>query len=377
MRIFVSSLITGLEAERAAARRAIERLGHQAAMAEDFGARPTSPQVACLSELRSSDLVVLILGPRYGSKQSSGLSATHEEFREARGRKPTLTFVQDSDPEPEQAALINEASGWEPGLFREGFASPEELGDRITAAIHRYELANATAPMDPIALRARALALLPEPRSHYSRPSLSVAIAAGPDQAILRPAEIEHQSLRDAIEQQVLFGTPPLFDRRLGSDSALEHGALVIRQGSQHGSEGHAQIRLWENGDVYLETPLDRADRSMEMSVIIQETLEHRLEASLAFLGWLLGRVDPTERITHVVPAVRLTGGGALAWRTQAEHAASPRSVSMMMFGREEERDVAVLLTPPHMPRPALTVNAARIIEDVVVLLRRRWDRAR
>lgn len=376
MRVFVSSLITGLEEERAAARRAIERLGHQAAMAEDFGARPSSPQVACLSELRSSDLVVLILGTRYGSRQSSGLSATHEEFREAQGRKPILTFVQNSDPEPDQAALINEASGWEPGLFREGFASPMELGDRITTAIHRYELANATAPMDPNALRARAFSLFPESSSHYSGPILSLAMAAGPDQAILRPAEIENQSLRDAIQQQALFGTPPLFDRRLGTDSRLAHGGLLIYQERHHG-EDPTQIKLWENGDVYLQTALDRADRGMGMSVIIQETVEERLEASLAFAAWLLGKIDPTERITHVVPAVRLTGGGAFAWRTRAEHAASPNSVSMTTFGREEERDEAVLLTPPHMPRPALTVNAARIIEDLVVLLRRRWQIAR
>lgn len=376
MRVFVSSLITGLEAERAATRRAIERLGHQAVMAEDFGARPSSPQVACLSELRSSDLVVLILGTRYGSRQSSGLSATHEEFREAQGRKPILTFVQNSDPEPDQAALINEASGWEPGLFREGFASPGELGDRITTAIHRYELANATAPMDPNALRARAFSLFPESSSHYSGPILSLAMAAGPDQAILRPAEIENQSLRDAIQQQALFGTPPLFDRRLGTDSRLAHGGLLIYQERLHG-EDPTQIKLWENGDVYLQTALDRADRGMGMSVIIQETVEERLEASLAFAAWLLGKIDPTERITHVVPAVRLTGGGAFAWRTRAEHAANPNSVSMTMFGREEERDEAVLLTPPHMPRPALTVNAARIIEDLVVLLRRRWQIAR
>ena len=46
MEVFVSSLISGMEEDRAAVRRAIERLGHRAVMAEDFGARPDSPQVA-------------------------------------------------------------------------------------------------------------------------------------------------------------------------------------------------------------------------------------------------------------------------------------------------------------------------------------------
>jgi hypothetical protein len=372
MRIFVSSLITGLGEERSLARRAIERLGHQAIMAEDFGARPSSPQVACLSELRSSDLIVLILGARYGAKQASGLSATHEEFREAQGRKPILTFIEDADPEPDQRALIDEASGWEPGLFRAPFSSPEQLEDRITAAIHRYELANATAPLDPDALRARALRLIPQSSSSYSSPRLNLALAAGPTQSILRPAEIEGLSLRDAIQQQALFGTPAIFDRRLGTDSRLEGNALVIFQEGRHG-EHAAEIRLCESGDMFVQIPLDHPDQGMGMSVVIQESVEEGLAATLSTAAWLLNHIDPTERISHVAPAVRLMGGGALAWRSRHEHAASPNSVSMTTFGQEQQRDEPVLLTPPHLPRPALTINAARLIEDFVVLLRRRW----
>ena len=79
MKVFVSSLISGLESLRAVARDAITTLRHEAIMAEDFGARPNSPQVACLTGLRNADVVVLILGERYGAIQASGLSATHEE----------------------------------------------------------------------------------------------------------------------------------------------------------------------------------------------------------------------------------------------------------------------------------------------------------
>ncbi|MGV7180700.1 DUF4062 domain-containing protein, partial [Xanthomonas axonopodis] len=102
-----SSLITGMEAERAAVKHAIELLGHQAIMAEDFGARASSPQVACLSGVRDADLVILVLGPRYGTKQAGGVSATHEEVREARSRKPLLMFVQSGvEAELDQAELI-------------------------------------------------------------------------------------------------------------------------------------------------------------------------------------------------------------------------------------------------------------------------------
>src|SRR4030088_3194555 len=95
MRIFISSLITTMEPFREAAREAVTQLGHQPVMAEDFGAQPTSPQIACLQGLRQSAAVVLMLGAGYGAKQASGLSATHEEYREAKDKRPVIAFVQD------------------------------------------------------------------------------------------------------------------------------------------------------------------------------------------------------------------------------------------------------------------------------------------
>ena len=101
MKVFVSSLIAGMSDIRIAARNAVTTLRHAPIMAEDFGAQPNSPQVACLRGLRESDLVVLILGERYGAEQASGLSATHEEYREAKSTKPVIAFVQEGvDREP-------------------------------------------------------------------------------------------------------------------------------------------------------------------------------------------------------------------------------------------------------------------------------------
>src|SRR5262245_14171556 len=94
MKVFISSLITGMEALRFAAREAVMQLGHEPVMAEDFGARPHSPQITCLSGVREAAVMILILGAGYGAKQASGLSATHEEYREAKERCPVFAFVQ-------------------------------------------------------------------------------------------------------------------------------------------------------------------------------------------------------------------------------------------------------------------------------------------
>ncbi len=62
MRIFLSSVISGMETYRAAAQRAAETLGHTVTMAEDFGASPFSPQQVCLGAVRDADIVMLLLG---------------------------------------------------------------------------------------------------------------------------------------------------------------------------------------------------------------------------------------------------------------------------------------------------------------------------
>lgn len=138
MRIFISSLISGFEPYRAAARRAVITLRHEPVMAEDFGAKPNSPQIGCLQGLRGSDMVVLILGENYGFVPAgSSLSATHQEYREARETKPVLAFVQQGiSPGPEQAAFIAEVQTWEGGLFRGGFVGVDDLQDGVTRALH-------------------------------------------------------------------------------------------------------------------------------------------------------------------------------------------------------------------------------------------------
>ena len=88
MKVFVSSVIDGYEEYREAAVSAVRTLRHDALRAEDYGASPNSPQQTCLQGVRDADVVVLLLGARYGFKQASGLSATHEEYREAKEQHP-------------------------------------------------------------------------------------------------------------------------------------------------------------------------------------------------------------------------------------------------------------------------------------------------
>jgi Domain of unknown function (DUF4062) len=75
VRVFISSVIGGMEEYRLAAAAGIGALGHHAVRAEDFGASADSPQVACLRGVRESDVVALLIGSRYGVPQGSRLTS--------------------------------------------------------------------------------------------------------------------------------------------------------------------------------------------------------------------------------------------------------------------------------------------------------------
>jgi hypothetical protein len=370
MKVFISSLISGFEPFRAAARSAVKSLGHQPIMAEEFGAKPSSPQIACLQGLRDSDLMILLLSGRYGAVPAgSRVSPTHEEYLEARESKQILLFVQEGvNTEPAQAALIADAQGWHGGLFRAGFRNPEELRDQITAAIHNFELAHVAGPVNSQQLLASAEALLSRESRGSAQlgPLLRVSIVGGPQQQVLRPSELESDALAEALQQQAMFGTPRIFDRSMGIEQQLVGDVLMLEQARGAG------IRLDEKGSLEVRLPLGRTtgrDRGFGDSTfaIVEETVVAAIANAIGFVDWALDHVDPTQRLTHIAIAARIEASDYMSWRTQAEHNASPNSGTMRMGNVSQQ---AVCLDKP---RVALKFDRKRLAEDLMVPLRRQW----
>ncbi len=118
MKVFVSSVVTGFEPYRAAAKRAIETVDASPVMCETFGARPYSSERACLTEIEASNIFVLVLGERFGFEQTPGVSVTQQEFHHACDRGiPILVFVQDAPMEPAQTAFKHEVEAYHGGFF--------------------------------------------------------------------------------------------------------------------------------------------------------------------------------------------------------------------------------------------------------------------
>ena len=361
MKAFVSSVVSGFEAYRDAAAEAVRSLGYEVVRAEDLGAAASSPQQACLTGVRKSDVVVLLLGARYGIRQPSGLSATHEEYREARAVRPVLAFVQDNvQREAEQMDFIQEVQEWETGNLTVGFSTEKELRDAVTRELHRL-VVSAAQPIDERALLAFAERRIEAARASHREPQLALSLASGPRQEILRPSELEDGAFARAIQREALLSTNTLLAVEVGTQTVIRGDWLVLSQ------EG-VSIEISSTGDLVVQQAAVAASRdSLGLAALIEEDIRQSLVAALEFATAVLGRIDSVHRLSHVAIIAALTGVSYQAWRTRAEHAASPNAMTM---GGSQDPAI-VHLNPGVRKRAEIGQRAEELADDLTVLLRR------
>jgi len=97
--VFVCSTYSDLSQERDGVLDAIRRLKLQHDSMEFFGARADRPIETCLEEVRASDVLVVIVGLRYGSiVPGLGISYSEAEYSEGfRLNKPCLVYMRDDN----------------------------------------------------------------------------------------------------------------------------------------------------------------------------------------------------------------------------------------------------------------------------------------
>lgn len=122
-RVFVSSVIVGMEKERAAVADAIQTVGAVPVLFERFGGRDDGAERAYLGEVQSAEVYIGLLDEKYGVAGSSGLSATHDEFHEAeRAGLRICVWVGPANPrEPGTERLIEEVR-----MYRTTGSYPDE-----------------------------------------------------------------------------------------------------------------------------------------------------------------------------------------------------------------------------------------------------------
>ena len=385
MKIFISSVIGGMESFRDAAAKAIQTLDNDIVRAEYFDASPQSPRLACLQAVQDSDAMILIIGERYGDKQGSDLSATHEEYREAgRMHLPVIVMVQEKvDRETSQNDFLREVREWEDGHYTGSFSSPEELYTNTIKSLHKLDMQQARGPVDENEILKRALVELSQEEQlrlyqkvqnrpwlkkqepYFQRispqsPQISLSLSCGPLTNILRPAEIESSKLRNNIREIALRGTEPLFTIDDGAQTNIDEGKLIIAQENRF-------ARLDEYGTLTYVTTYQRPG---SLLVIIEEDVEEEINRFIEFANNTLDHIDDSNRLSHCGIAALLLNATYSDWKSRSQYQQNP-NMSSVPLAMSSQRMKPVTLSPPTLRRTELTSRKSELVEDLTIKLRR------
>src|SRR5215470_15592050 len=132
VRVFISSTLDELAAERAVAREAIAQLRLTPIFFES-GARPYPPRELYRAYLAQSDIFVGLYWQRYGwVAPDMTISGLEDEYQLA-GEKPKLIYLKTPAParEPGLQGLLDQIRREEVASYQK-FSTPEQLRERIT-----------------------------------------------------------------------------------------------------------------------------------------------------------------------------------------------------------------------------------------------------
>jgi len=362
MKVFISSVIQGYEEYRKAVASAVSLADHKVIRAEGLTSQSTTPQQTCLGAVRESDVVILLLGSDYGTVQSSGMSATQEEWKEAvREQKQILAFVEEvENRDSRQKEFVKEIEDWSTGIFRNSFRSADDLRNKVIKSL--FNLAR-TEPLDVGEICSRAKSILPIGWKDSSKwPMLFVAVAAGPRHEVIRPSQLESQQFVSDIQKMAMFGQNAVFSQDAATSHHIAMERLILEQ-------DQVAITIDEYGTVLITQPAVRIynDPGFNIPMIIEEDIQKSIARSLYFIGEVLDVVDELHRLSHLAPLVALSSGNFTAWRTEAEHRANPDS-----FTPTKIRPCVIEPNKPLLLRTALFAKAEELAEDICIRLRRR-----
>jgi len=257
-KVFISSVIEGFKEFRHAAKEAVETVGMTPIMAENLPALPYSSDKACIVGVQESELLILILGERYGHEIEPGISATRAEYLEARKlHKDILIFVQtEVEMEDKQAEFRKEIENYSGGFHRDSFSTPENLKDCISRSLNEWK--DSQASISDAIFKDRIRAELPQhPPSQESftfagggfiYPWAVVAFWGQPTQTPdLKDIEIENEFKKLCEINATLSGG---YDSPRKSNNCLSF--TYPRMTHNHSEHICSEIRYYDDGLILL-----------------------------------------------------------------------------------------------------------------------------
>jgi len=308
----------GYAEARHAARSAIALLRHQPIMAEDFGAKPYSSQLACLEGVEASDTFLLILGGRYGHVAKSKVSVVEEEFALARTRGlPVLIFVEDVELEPRQSAFLATLKSYEEGYHFAKFSNPAELSQSIIRALNDLNTFSANA-IDVI--QAENLLTREDwgAEGHDHDPWLGLVVFPAVTKNYVSHRELAGRPFRDQIIQKAAFGENSFFDLAGGVSHEEGEDHLLIRQGAKRRRGGGARIKVTTDGVISIGTTLSVDDDSpysiVRSTVIDEDRVAQSLDNMVALANWYFGNLKDCSNVNSYYLGGSLSGVASKAF---------------------------------------------------------------
>lgn len=310
-RVFISSVMNGFDSERAAAKQAAALLGFMPYMAEEFGALPQTPREACLEGVRNCDIYVGIFGERYGYvANDSGMSATEEEYKEARELgKPLLCFVsRDEQREDRQAKFLQGVMDYCGGLGVAFYDSPSDLKDQVTKSLSnlKSEGSQPSDVADKASDRVNELTWGPSPETANLPTCGAVIVPELATSGCFPISLLDSQQFQKQISQILLFGASPLFDIESGISTQEGDDYLQFFQEKERRGEKNSSLTIYLDGAITFSQQV-RGATYRPMSIVRNVVVDQEL--ILAFIKSVLntaGDVFQQANLPHRLSRFRL-----------------------------------------------------------------------
>ncbi|MEV8215066.1 DUF4062 domain-containing protein [Leifsonia sp. NPDC077715] len=388
LRIFVSSTLKELAAERRAARSAIERL-HLAPVMFELGARPHPPRELYRAYLEQSDVFVGLYWERYGwvapDEQVSGLE---DEYNLCPPDLPRLIYIKDPAPAREErlTELLGRIRNDDHASFKY-FESAGELevlleADLAVLLAERFELSRAVASSPTTAGTAPA----PAPSAATSLPvPLTRLVGREDDIAAVR------RMLDEGARLVTVLGPGGIGKTRLAIAAAgdmaahFPDGSVFVDLAPVHDSAGLTRalaraLGVRDTGDAPLDDKVTTALRDRRLLLVL-DNFEQALAAAPAVTA-LLAAAPGVAALVTSRSLLRVGGersydlgplpdGDAVALFVERAHAVRPDFEVTASNAADVERICAALDRVPL----AVELAAARIRVLPPAELARRLDR--
>src|SRR4051794_32727488 len=310
LRVFVSSTLKELAAERKAARSAIERLAAAPVMFE-LGARPHPPRELYRAYLEQSDIFVGLYAERYGwVAPGETVSGLEDEYNLAPPTMPRLLYVRDG-PGPREPRLVEllERIRSDGRASYKSFANPQELGDLLVTDLavllaERFDGSSTPAAAPPPEESEPAALTLPAPLTEL----------------VGRAGEVEEvaAALRDpSVRLVTLLGPGGIGKTRLAIEVArrlepeFPDGVLFVPLAS---IENPAEVPTAIVQALGLRDPGDQTDEDLlvvalrrRRMLLVLDNFEQVTDAA-PLLGALLGAAPDVTILVTSRALLRLTG---------------------------------------------------------------------